>query len=404
MSKTAAKRIQFEHQNMVRIPLLERAEFAFEISSEGELEQIFPLIETLVKEDKGVELVYASDSVDEKIKNLVKEYPHNIRAHILPLIGYQPWSKSHNIKKWLTARNVFLCRYDFFPELISYGRSKAKNFTLLSASMKGYQKKGAIAKAYYRWCLRSFDKIVAVSFQEKEKLIKLAGISPTKIEVFDFRIIQIKKRLENKEKTLDGKWPAWREFQGYLQQAKGKKIILGSYWPDDLEIVKKGFKEHSISLVPHKLSIKNLEQIRQSLVKSNIPYYEINLETKNIPTDFEGVFLVNLKGILCELYTLFEYAYVGGGFGESVHSVLEPYLAGCRVLCGPNNDRSSEFDVISEYDQSQISSHDQHDKIVEVINFEERKPSSSRQFSDHFIGHLPALLMWLGVKEGEDYA
>ena len=58
------------------------------------------------------------------------------------------------------------------------------------------------------------------------------------------------------------------------------------------------------------------------------------------------IFIVNHRGILVELYTLFGHAFVGGGYGRSIHSVLEPYLADCVVYCGPKTYRSTEFDVI----------------------------------------------------------
>jgi hypothetical protein len=62
---------------------------------------------------------------------------------------------------------------------------------------------------------------------------------------------------------------------------------------------------------------------------------------------FQGpTILLNKKGILCELYADFGKAYVGGGFGVSVHSLLEPLVAGCEHLsCGPVNHRSTEFDL-----------------------------------------------------------
>ncbi len=40
------------------------------------------------------------------------------------------------------------------------------------------------------------------------------------------------------------------------------------------------------------------------------------------------------------------FAYVGGGFETSIHSVLEPLISGAdRISCGPVNHRSTEFDI-----------------------------------------------------------
>jgi 3-deoxy-D-manno-octulosonic-acid transferase len=58
------------------------------------------------------------------------------------------------------------------------------------------------------------------------------------------------------------------------------------------------------------------------------------------------VILINLKGVLCELYSQVGHVYVGGGFGRSVHSVMEPFVAGARVYCGPKVYRSTEVEAI----------------------------------------------------------
>lgn len=399
-SKKARARVNFEHQNFTRRPSLDRAEFAFEISSEGELEQVFPLIETLIKDEKSIEIVYSSQSVDEKIKGLVKKYPNQIRAFILPIICYQPWSKNHNVKKWLTADHLFLCRYDFFPELIAFGR-KSKSFTLVSATAKSLESKNPISGAYYKWCLKSFDKIVSVSQKEKDSITRLANISQSQIEVFDFRILQINNRLNRSESTLDENWPLWRDLHANLNNRQKTKVILGNFWNHEFELIKPLADKVSLVLVPHQLQESKMDILRSKLGTKKINFIEIKQDTTHIPSDFEGVFILNLKGILCELYSLFDIAYVGGGFGSSIHSALEPYLAGCRIVTGPRIHRSTEFDVISEYDSPSIRSLSKLNDIANYILNENITDTEHIQFSDHYRGHMPALLMWLGLSQGE---
>ena len=48
--------------------------------------------------------------------------------------------------------------------------------------------------------------------------------------------------------------------------------------------------------------------------------------------------IIDRVGVLAELYTLADVAFVGGGFGtDGLHSVLEPAAAGVPVLFGPNH-------------------------------------------------------------------
>ena len=59
---------------------------------------------------------------------------------------------------------------------------------------------------------------------------------------------------------------------------------------------------------------------------------------------------------MLELYAEFQVALVGGGFFGHTHSVLEPYLAGCTVYCGPNVYRSSEYYQVKAIDDKKIFS------------------------------------------------
>ena len=46
--------------------------------------------------------------------------------------------------------------------------------------------------------------------------------------------------------------------------------------------------------------------------------------------------IVDVVGILADLYKYGDIAYVGAGFGAGVHSVIEPAVYGCVVIFGPN--------------------------------------------------------------------
>jgi 3-deoxy-D-manno-octulosonic-acid transferase len=54
------------------------------------------------------------------------------------------------------------------------------------------------------------------------------------------------------------------------------------------------------------------------------------------------VVIVDSVGHLAHLYRGCHMAYVGGGFGAGVHSVLEPAAVGLPVLFGPKHWRSPE--------------------------------------------------------------
>ena len=81
-----------------------------------------------------------------------------------------------------------------------------------------------------------------------------------------------------------------------------------------------------------------------------------------------GIWIFQIKGVLCELYSYFDQAYIGGGFGVSVHSLLEPYLSGCQVVCGPKVSRSSEYLWISENSNDSIRVANDYSQIWDELN------------------------------------
>ena len=55
-----------------------------------------------------------------------------------------------------------------------------------------------------------------------------------------------------------------------------------------------------------------------------------------------GTLLVDRMGLLARLYRHGDVAYVGGGFGEGIHSLLEPAAWGLPVIFGPRHAKFAE--------------------------------------------------------------
>jgi len=80
----------------------------------------------------------------------------------------------------------------------------------------------------------------------------------------------------------------------------------------------------------------------------------------------DNVIFVTEPGLLCDLYPFFDLCFVGGGFGKGIHSVLEPYIGGCDVLCGPNVSRSSEFSFIKGINPTKVTSLNLSSKLSDI--------------------------------------
>ena len=362
--KPLNKRIDFERKNFFQDECRSfkkdkiLADYCFEVSSEGELEQVRPLIDLYLLQNKRIEILFASPSVENKCLKLVDLYKDQIRIMRLPVASFfpitflffqSPWS-------WVSAPIIIFCRYDFYPELLSF-KFFGKKMILLSAA-------GKKPSWFKTQSILLFNLIVAANETEAQYFRKI--VQNQKVFAFDFRVPRILERLEGAQTVL----LAVNELSSYIGHldslGRTQKLILGSAWQSDLVIchndqliddVLSG-KMHLL-IVPHNLGSESINQLKKSLhsLNSNISIYEITKGHSfdaNILKVRPGIVILNLSGILCELYSKFRISYVGGGYERSIHSVLEPFLSGCQVICGPKINRSTEFDFIKELAPDEI--------------------------------------------------
>ncbi len=356
------KRIQFENKNSSDPYSIsfskdkKIADIAFEVSSEGEFEQVVVVIEYFLTKGALVELIYCSDSLEKKISTWKTQY-QNLRVLRLPLLTVIPFIKSHSLSSWLTAKKLILCRYDFYPEIIFYGFKRDVKFILLSASLKSLSaQQNTLYFSILKKIYKSFDLVVCSTFKDFEMFKLTFEIEKEKLDIFDFRIISIKNRLLSSDKTLNSKFNL-ELFKNKLNQYDSK-LILGNFWPDELPIIDskiiKELKSNNLflTIVPHETDDATIDNISAYLKSFSLKPEVINNSNMNSYKFESNVLIVQLRGILCELYGLHTCSYVGGGFGKSVHSILEPFLSSIPVICGPHIQKSTEFDISYEaFDQ-----------------------------------------------------
>lgn len=331
-----------------------RADFCFEVSSEGELEQVRPLLERMLTANKKVELIYSSDSVEKKIDQMASLYPEILRVQVMPLLSSGPFTGAYfqNIGQWITAPTLIFCRYDFFPELLILKKS-SNTFVLASAATKKLS-------WFKKEVFKLFDVVIAAN-QFEEKAFRDLLDKKVLIENCDFRIPRIAERLSTAFETLE-KLPYLKNYLNYLDSLEAdKKVIFGSLWPSDLAIFKNNpslieeinNKKMHFLIAPHKLSDEFVKELKESLElifgRENVGIINKENHQKIFP-----VTILQQGGVLCELYLKFSMAYVGGGYERSIHSVFEPFFANCEVITGGNISRSTEFDYINQELPSEI--------------------------------------------------
>ena len=89
-------------------------------------------------------------------------------------------------------------------------------------------------------------------------------------------------------------------------------------------------------IVPHEISVDNIESITRHLKGQTLRYSECTPATQ-----MDGVqnLIIDFLGGLAYIYRFGKWAYVGGGFTPYIHSIVEPTAYGLPVSFGPRVER-----------------------------------------------------------------
>lgn len=126
--------------------------------------------------------------------------------------------------------------------------------------------------------------------------------------------------------------------------------MAGSTWPPDEQILAlaRNTKPHwfpsKIIIAPHLVDRQHILQI-QTLFPDSVTYSQLSAHTADHD---HNVLIVDNIGLLSRLYRYASIAYIGGGFGNGIHNILEALAFGKPVLFGPNYHKFQEaVDAIS---------------------------------------------------------
>lgn len=298
-------------------------------ASLGEFEQGRPVIEKIKQQspDSKILLSFFSPSGYEIRKNyeladVICYLPHDSKKNAIDFI---------NICK---PKTVIFVKYEFWLNYLF--QLKAKNIPtyLISAVIKQHQ-------PFFKWYGGQFIKglntykTIFVQDEESLKLLKSLGTNSGVI-CGDTRVDRV---LEVKESVVENK--IVKEFS-----ASGPTIIAGSTWPKDNVILiesflqlKKKYPELKLIIAPHEVDEKSIKELSSLLDAHSVNYslYKANITQPNC-----DILVVNTIGVLAAIYQYAKLAYIGGGFNNGIHNILEPAVFGLPVLFGPNRKKFNE--------------------------------------------------------------
>lgn len=330
-------------------------------ASAGELESAIPLIEELQQQyNADVILTYFSPSAVNRANTV-----GGIVDHL-----YLPVDSKRRMRRLLDILSpdlVVFVKHDVWPNLVWEAAKRNIPTALVNGNFRPDSKRlKRPLIPFGRGLFGELSAIFAVASDDAHRFRFLAGKKPVVEAEGDTRFDRVRQR------ALKG-----REDQGALARIlEGRPVaVAGSTWPAGEKILLEAWKgvraERSdavLVLTPHEPTEEHLKQLIAQCEEAGLMPVTMTEAENNVPVS--DVIIVDRMGVLAGLYGLGKVAYVGGGFGAGVHSVIEPAVFGMPVMFGPKHLNSHEArDLIRiQAGQSVESAEEIRDRFINALN------------------------------------
>ena len=324
-------------------------------ASLGEFEQGRPLLQKIRQENSSQKIVltFFSPSGYEIQKNF----------STVDYVCYLPLDSVKNSKLFINAlqpKVAIFVKYEFWLNFLFQLQIQKIPTFLISTVIKKHQ-------PFFKWYGKLFRNALAsfhtIYTQDKESLQLLNTLHiNTGILTGDTRfdrvldVCQFPKKIDSIAHFADHAFV----------------IIAGSSWQTDETYLIESFlklkpnhPQLKLIIAPHEIDLSNIERLKKMLVKNEIPFHLFS-EQEKVYT--HSVLILNTMGILSSVYQYGTIAFVGGGFNNGIHNILEPSVFGLPVLFGVNHHKFNEAsDMLALKAGFEISSEEDLTKQIKVL-------------------------------------
>lgn len=289
----------------------------FHASSLGEFEQGRPLIEALRRTHPEYQILLSFFSPSG----------YTVRHDYAgaDVVVYLPSDRQPSVDHFLELAHpslVVIVKYDFWPTML-YALAKRRIPTYLVSAI--FRREQLFFRPWGGWYLRLltlFEHLFVQDEPSRRLLVEhgIEAVSATGDTRFD-RVMEIA------EEAKDIPEAACLE---------GRVLVAGSSWPEDEVLLIPYFNEapsdFKLIIAPHEIHEEHLQTIEAKLQRPFARYTEVKAGRVTAPYE---CLIIDCFGLLSSIYRYGRYAYVGGGFGKSVHNTLEAAVYGIPVFFGP---------------------------------------------------------------------
>ncbi len=300
------------------------------VASLGEFEQGRPIIEAIRQKhpDYLIILSFFSPSGYEIRKNY-KETAY---------VCYLPLDTHENAFRFLHILNpaaAIFVKYEFWHNYLTGLEHWGIPVFLVAAKFRQNQIFFKPWGRFFRNMLHVFEHIM-VQDNSSANLLRKAGINRVTI-TGDSRVDRVMEIASSPDS-----FPEVEKFKN-----GAPVIVFGSSWAADEEVFCKWINEKltpgwKVILAPHEVKGDNINKLQKAIDLPSIRYSQLPTKTSS------NVLIIDNVGMLAHLYQFGDIAYVGGGFGKSIHNILEPAAFGLPTIIGPNYQKFEEAIILKE--------------------------------------------------------
>lgn len=302
----------------------------FHASSLGEFEQGRPLMEALRREHPDYQILVSFFSPSGYT---VRENYAGADA-----VVYLPSDRSSSVRHFLDAAHPSLAifiKYDFWPTMLWELHRRSVATYLVSAIFRPDQ---LFFRPWGGWYLHLLTLFQHLFVQDDASQALLAKHGITAVSVAgDTRFDRVRAIAQQAKEV-----PAAAQLGGDL-------LVAGSSWPEDEAILIPYFNEAPSSfrliLAPHEIHEGHLSAIESQLKRPSIRLSAC--PEGKLPEGIDCL-IIDCFGLLSSIYRYGKWAWVGGGFGKSVHNTLEAAVYGIPVFFGPEIRKHREVHQLVE--------------------------------------------------------
>ncbi len=304
----------------------------FHAASLGEFEQARPLIEKMKAENPECKIVvsFFSPSGYEVRKN----YP------LADVVCYLPADTPRKVSEFIETMRpsvAFFVKYEFWGNALEVLHRSGIPTYLICGVFRPDQLFFKPWGGFYRRLLRWFEHLF-VQDEESRKLLEGIGIKNVSV-AGDTRFDRVSAIREAARRI-----PEAENFCKSTRENGGMVMVAGSSWEPDEEVYSEWIARHpevKLILAPHEFDERRIMLLKGRFGAEKCIALS---ESQEHPEKLESaqVLIIDCFGLLSSLYAYGDVAYVGGGFGVSIHNINEAAVYGIPVMFGPNNHKFIE--------------------------------------------------------------